>query len=78
MLAIVFGFSLEAIAVPPNKDNARTKFYNFDDMLIDGEIKKPTGLFINIRERARFKRLLKLKKTFIPNLMSTAREKLFK
>ena len=77
-LLIVFCFSLEAVAGPPGGDTARTKFYDFDDMLIDGEIKKPTGLYTNIREKAKFDRLLKLRKSFLGKLMGTAREKVFK
>ena len=77
-LLIIFCFSLEAVAGPPGGDTARTKFYDFDDMLIDGEIKKPTGLYTSIRERARFERLLKLRKSFMSKLVDTAREKVFK
>ena len=54
------------------------KFYNFDEILIDGEIKKPTGLLTDVRKRARFNRLMNLQKSFIPNLMDTAKEKRIK
>jgi len=77
-LLIIFCFSLEAFASSPPKDDARTKFYNFDEMLIDGEIKKPTTLYTSVRERARFERLLKLRKSFVGKLMGTAKEKVFK
>ena len=36
---------------------AKTKFYNFDDMLIDGEIKKPSGLLTNSRDQVKFQRV---------------------
>ena len=74
MVAIVFGVLTSAEAKPPE----RVKFYNFDEHLIDGEIKKPTGLYVDERKRAKFGRLLRLKKSFIPELMKTAREKVFK
>ena len=57
---------------------AKTKFYNFDDMLIDGEIKKPAGLLTNVRDQVRFRRLLSLKKSFLPTLKRTAKEKALK
>ena len=76
-LLLILCFPITAYASPP-KEDARTKFYNFDEMLIDGEVKKPTGLYTNVRERARFERLLKLKKSFMGPLMETAREKVFK
>ena len=56
----------------------KTKFYNFDDMLIDGEIKKPSGLLTDVRQAARFRRLLDLKKSFLPILEQTAKEKTLK
>jgi hypothetical protein len=77
-LLIVFCFSLEAFANTPPNDDARTRFYNFDEMLIDGEIKKPTGLYTSIRERVRFGRLFKLHKSFMGKLMDTARDRVFK
>jgi hypothetical protein len=61
-------------AKPPQ----RQKFYDFGDQLINGEIKKPTAIFLDVRERAKFDRLLKLKKSFLPNLFKTSKNKVFK
>ena len=66
--------SFAANAAPPSK----SKFYDFGDQMIDGEIKKPTGQYINSRERARFDRLLSLKKSFLPKMFLTSKEKIFK
>lgn len=56
------------------QDNTKTKFYNFDDMLIDGEIKVPDAMKNEAREKAKFKRLLSLKKSFLPKVRETAEE----
>jgi hypothetical protein len=53
---------------------AKEKFYNFDDMLIDGEFKTPQGMYENARIQAKFDRLLKLKKSFLPKIQETAKE----
>ena len=66
--------SFAANAAPPSK----SKFYDFGDQMIDGEIKKPTGQYINSREQARFDRLLSLKKSFLPKMYLTSKEKIFK
>ena len=66
-----------ALTAPP-KNKARSKFYDFNEQIIDGEIKKPTTLYTNARERVKFDRLLKLKKSFLPQLFDTAKEKVFK
>ena len=56
----------------------KAKFYDFSDQIIDGEIKRPTTLYTDARERVKFDRLLKLKKSFLPKLFDTAKERVFK
>jgi hypothetical protein len=60
------------------KDSPRSKFYDFSEQLIDGQIKKPTTLYLDSREKVRFERLLKLKKSFLNKLFKTAKERVFK
>ena len=60
------------------KPNTRTKFYNFDAVIIDGEVKKPTGLYTDARKRVQFERLLDLKKSFMGALMETSKDPVFK
>ncbi len=55
-------------------EEPRTKFYNFDDMLIDGEFKKPDIMKNKAREKAGFKRLVDLKKNFLPKVIETSQE----
>ncbi len=57
---------------------SKTKFYDFSDQLIDGTIKKPSTIYMESRTRAKFAKLLKLKKSFIPRLLMTGRESLLK
>ena len=73
MLVIVF--SNAAHASPPEE---RAKFYDFSDQLIDGEIRRPTALYTDARDRAKFERLLRLKKSFLPDLFETSQERTFK
>ena len=73
-IILFIALSFTANAAPPSK----SKFYDFGDQMIDGEIKKPTGQYINSRERARFDRLLNLKKSFLPKMYLSAKEKIFK
>ena len=56
----------------------RAKFYDFNEQLIDGEIKKPITLYTDARDKVRFDRLLRLKKSFLPELFDTAKESVFK
>ena len=56
----------------------KAKFYDFSEQVIDGEIKKPTALYTDSKKKVKFDRLLKLKKSFIPELMKTSEERTFK
>jgi hypothetical protein len=56
----------------------KSKFYDFGAQIIDGEIKKPTALYTDSKKKVKFDRLLKLKKSFIPDLMKTSKERTFK
>jgi hypothetical protein len=61
-----------------SKTPLKSKFYDFNDQIIDGEVKKPTTLYTDAREKVRFDRLLRLKKSFLPRLFQTAKDKVFK
>lgn len=60
------------------KKKVKEKFYNFDDMLIDGEYKKPNAILFTARDKVRFNRLLNLRKSFMPVLVKTSRSKMLK
>ena len=56
----------------------KSKLNDLNEQIIDGEIKKPTTLYMDSREKVKFDRLMKLKKSFLPRLFATAKEKVFK
>ena len=64
---------LSSTAIPQEK-NTKTKFYNFDDLLINGQYKKPQVLYTDARQKVKFERLLKLKKDFLPKLKATEKD----
>ena len=78
ILAVGMTFASGAAVAQDATGNVKTRFYNFDEMLIDGEIKKPSGLLTDVRQTARFRHLLDLKKSFLPTLENTAKEKALK
>ena len=57
---------------------SKAKFYDFSDQLIDGTIKKPSTIYMESRTRAKFAKLLRLKKSFVPRLLMTGKEALLK
>ena len=68
----------EFFSSPLSISNEKSKFYDFSEQLIDGERKKPTTLYTDVKSKVKFNRLLKLKKSFLPKLLDTAKEGVFK
>ena len=56
----------------------KAKFYDFSEQLIDGEIKRPTALYTDVRRSVRFEKMLRLKKSFTMRMLNTARLPVFK
>jgi len=51
----------------------KTRFFDFDDLLIDGEFRKPATLYTRAMKSPRFDRLLRLQKSFLDQLGHTVR-----
>ena len=73
LFLILAALLVSSISFAQGKD-VKTKFYNFDDLLINGEYKKPQLLYIDTQQRVKFERLLKLKKDLLPRLKETQRD----
>ena len=71
---LALGFLATPMVVSAQDSGDKTKFYNFDDLLIDGQYKKPQVLYTDARQKVKFERLLKLKKDFLPKLKATAKD----
>lgn len=52
----------------------KSKFYDFSDMMIDGDFKKPEMMSVRDKKSARFKRMFQLKRSFIPVLKESHRD----
>tara|TARA_Y100000310_G_scaffold270947_1_gene285056 strand:- start:4 stop:279 length:276 start_codon:yes stop_codon:yes gene_type:complete len=74
-IMILLTFIMRADAAPPK--SPRAKFYDFSEQVIDGQIKKPTALYTDSRQKVKFNRLLKLKKSFLPNVLESAKDPVF-
>jgi len=51
-----------------------TRFYNFDDIIINGKVTKPKVQYFDARQKVKFERLLNLKKDFLKKLKSTSKD----
>lgn len=77
MLALVAVVMFAAPAMAQSR-GVKSKFYDFSDTLIDGEIKKPSTLYTDARVKVKFDRLAKLKKSFMEPMLQSAKEPSFK
>ena len=77
VVAIILA-SLLRMAVADGAPPKRAKFYDFSEQVIDGQIKRPTALYTDSRQKVKFNRLLKLKKSFIRDMLDSAKENVFK
>jgi hypothetical protein len=68
MLVVASGF-LAAPALAQTSPKA--KFYEFPTLTIDGTIKQPTAQYHSARDRVKFDRLAKLKKSMLGELQSS-------
>lgn len=65
---------LPVAAMAQDADEPQTKFIDFGEMLIDGELQKPQGMFNTERGRARFQSLLSLRRSFLPDIEKASHE----
>jgi len=78
-IALLGAVLLCMVHINANAGEPKSKFYDFSEQLIDGEIKRPRGIYTDARVEARFKRLLKLKRSFLGDYINrTARDRVFK
>lgn len=57
-----------------NEKDKRTTAINFEDELIEGEVKKPELLYLLQRKQFNFKRLIKLRENFLPEMNRTSED----
>ncbi|HIA02867.1 MAG TPA: hypothetical protein EYN06_03320 [Myxococcales bacterium] len=73
---VVMLMSGPVFAAKPTK--VKAQFYDFGNQLIDGKIQKATVIYTGAVERARFGRLLRLKKSFMSHIHQSGKASLFK
>ncbi len=71
IIAFLLIFALPAYS---QEDEKRTTSINFDDELIEGEVKKPELLYLLQKKQFNYKRLIKLRENFLPEMERTAED----
>lgn len=68
---LTFGFSTSAMA---QDDDVDSIFYDFSDMDIDGDLRRPDGSGFVVRQGPQFRNLANLQRSFIPEVGTAAEE----
>ena len=71
---LIFALIFPFLAAEANETNPKTKFYDFDDLLINGEYKKPQIMYNDARSKVRFERLFNIKKDFLKKLRQSEKD----
>tara|TARA_R100000008_G_C3562135_1_gene156858 strand:+ start:600 stop:857 length:258 start_codon:yes stop_codon:yes gene_type:complete len=74
VLAVILFFHVNTA----HSKSKKARFYDFSDQLINGEIKKPSTIYMEARARAKFAKLLRLKKSFRQALIRTNQDPILK
>ena len=75
LLLVLLGAGWPRIGVAaPRPAAEKSRFYDFDDLLVDGEFNKPTTIYTRALKSPRFDRLLRLQKSFLDQLGRTTRD----
>ena len=73
LLSLALGVS--ATAAAQDGDGERARFYDFENMLIDGEFRSPDLMLMEGQGRAQFDRLLNLRTSFLPKIEESTEER---
>jgi hypothetical protein len=81
-LVVLFGFVLggtvalaqdERGAAPDVKYKKKT-VYDFDDDVVEGELMRPDGEYIDTQRKAKHSSLIKIRENFIPEMLKSAED----
>ena len=74
IMLLVGVLTIVGSSVMAQDNEVQTRFYDFNDMLIDGELQRPEGAMMSERESARFESLLNLDQSFVEEIEKGAEE----
>jgi hypothetical protein len=58
----------------PDVKYKKKTVYDFDDDLVEGELQRPDGEFVDTRRKAKHSSLIKIRENFIPEMLKSAED----
>ena len=75
--AFVLGGTMAAVAQTgeaPKVTYKKKTVYDFEDDLVEGELQRPDGEYIDTRRKAKHSSLIKIRENFIPEMLKSAED----
>ena len=69
-----FAGDVMAQGTGPGVKYKKKTVYDFDDDLVEGELQRPDGEYIDTRRKARHSSLIKIRQNFIPEMLKSAED----
>lgn len=63
-----------ALGDAPDVKYKKKTVYDFDDDLVEGELQRPDGEFVDTRRKAKHSSLIKIRQDFIPEMLKSAED----
>ncbi len=63
-----------AMGDAPNVTYKKKTVYDFDDDVVEGELQRPDGEYIDTRRKAKHSSLIKIRENFIPEMLKSAED----
>ena len=63
-----------AMGDAPNVTYKKKTVYDFDDDVVEGELQRPDGEYIDTRRKAKHSSLIKIRENFIPEILKSAED----
>ncbi|MCA9670608.1 MAG: adventurous gliding motility protein CglF [Myxococcales bacterium] len=58
----------------PNVKYKKKTVYDFDDDVVEGELQRPDGEYVDTRRKAKHSSLIKIRENFIPEMLKSAED----
>lgn len=72
LVTVGYAASAWAQGASPSVKYKKKTVYDFDDDVVEGELQRPDGEYIDTRRKAKHSSLIKIRENFIPEMLKSA------
>ena len=72
LVTVGYAATASAQGTSPSVKYKKKTVYDFDDDVVEGELQRPDGEYIDTRRKAKHSSLIKIRENFIPEMLKSA------